>query len=171
VHRLPAEGRGRAAGAVTGALRPGPRPWPSSSSSSSSLQPAASARPSREPGRRSSAATAWAGSSAPRPVCPVCGRFLEARGGPSVRAVPRGRPAFSFHRSCGAYAGRSRTSSSSSNTGNAPAQPASGPVRRDLARVRARLWEGADFLVPVPLHRVRRRDRASTSPAPRPRAG
>jgi ComF family protein len=95
------------------------------------------------------------------PVCPVCGRFLESAG----EEHPCGRcleapPAFSFHRSCGAYAGTLK------DVVLLFKYRKCAPLSRPLARLaeaslasEARLWEGADFLVPVPLHRARRRDR------------
>jgi ComF family protein len=95
------------------------------------------------------------------PVCPVCGRFLESAGEehPCGRCLGA-RPAFSFHRSCGAYAGTLK------DVVLLFKYRKCAPLSRPLARFaetalasEPRLWEGADFLVPVPLHRARRRDR------------
>jgi len=94
-------------------------------------------------------------------VCPVCGRFLESAG--EDHACGRcleARPAFSLHRSCGVYAGTLKDVVLLFKYRRCA--PLSGPLARfaEAALVsEPRLWEGADFLVPVPLHRTRRRDR------------
>jgi ComF family protein len=95
------------------------------------------------------------------PVCPVCGRFLDGAGEahPCGRCV-ESRPAFSFHRSCGAYAGTLRDVVLLFKYRRCA--PLSGPLARfaeDALASEPSLWEGADALVPVPLHRARRRDR------------
>jgi ComF family protein len=95
------------------------------------------------------------------PVCPVCGRFLESAGEDHLcgRCL-EARPDFAFHRSCGAYAGTLK------DVVLLFKYRKCAPLSRPLARFaetalssEPRLWEGADFLVPVPLHRARRRDR------------
>jgi ComF family protein len=94
-------------------------------------------------------------------VCPVCGRFLDSAG--EDHACGRcleARPAFSLHRSCGAYAGTLKDVVLLFKYRRCA--PLSGPLARFAEAALAsepRLWEGADFLVPVPLHRTRRRDR------------
>jgi ComF family protein len=94
-------------------------------------------------------------------VCPVCGRFLESAGEehPCGRCL-EARPAFSLHRSCGAYAGTLKDVVLLFKYRRCA--PLSGPLARFAEAALAsepRVWEGADFLVPVPLHRARRRDR------------
>lgn len=95
------------------------------------------------------------------PVCPCCGRFLEAAGEPA----PCGRcldrpPAFSRHRSAGRYDGALRDVLLLYKYGRLA------PLGRDLSAFVERspaagedLWAGLDAVVPVPLHRARRRER------------
>jgi ComF family protein len=95
------------------------------------------------------------------PVCPVCGRFLESAGEehPCGRCL-EARPDFSLHRSCGAYAGTLKDIVLLFKYRKCA--PLSRPLARfadDSLGSERLLWEGADFLVPVPLHRARRRDR------------
>jgi len=95
------------------------------------------------------------------PLCPVCGRFLD--GGAEDHLCGRclaDRPAFSVHRSCGAYGGVLKDVILLFKYRKCA------PLSRPLAVFfesslggEPRLWEGADLLVPVPLHRARRRDR------------
>jgi ComF family protein len=94
-------------------------------------------------------------------VCPVCGRFLDSAGEDHLcgRCL-ESRPAFSLHRSCGAYAGTLKDVVLLFKYRRCA--PLGGPLARFAEAALAsepRLWEGADFLVPVPLHRARRRDR------------
>lgn len=94
------------------------------------------------------------------PVCPRCGRFEAGPDGHLCGRCLGQIPAFSRHRSCGAYAGtlkdvvllfKYRTYA---------------PLSRPLAGFAESclggdgpLWAGLDHLVPVPLHPSRRRDR------------
>jgi competence protein ComFC len=94
------------------------------------------------------------------PSCPVCGRFHEGGGDHICSRCLEREPAFSVHRSCGTYGGtlkdvillfKYRKYS---------------PLSRPLAEYAAacldgdnELWNGAEFLVPVPLHPARRRER------------
>lgn len=95
------------------------------------------------------------------PVCPVCGRFLESAGEEHpCRRCLEARPDFSLHRSCGAYSGTLK------DVVLLFKYRKCSPLSRPLAvfaeaalASEPRLWEGVDFLVPVPLHRARRRDR------------
>lgn len=100
---------------------------------------------------------------APRngPVCPRCGRFHEGEAESHLCArCLDGLPAFSLHRSCGAYGGALK------DVILLFKYRKYAPLSRPLARyaegclaAEARLWEGADGLVPVPLHPARRRER------------
>lgn len=100
---------------------------------------------------------------APRrgPSCPCCGRFFEGagEGHPCSRCLEEA-PAFSIHRSCGAYAGALKDAVLLFKYRK------DAPLSRPLARFadacldsEPGLWEGAEFLVPVPLHPSRRRER------------
>jgi competence protein ComFC len=95
------------------------------------------------------------------PACPRCGRFLESPGEGHLcgRCLERA-PAFSVHRSCGTYGGTLK------DVILLFKYKKYAPLCRPLARYaeaclarEARLWDGADFLVPVPLHPARRRER------------
>jgi competence protein ComFC len=100
---------------------------------------------------------------APRrgPLCPRCGRFLE--GPDEAHTCARcleDPPAFSLHRSCGAYGGTLK------DVILLFKYRKYAPLGRPLARFAAgalgsdpELWAGADLLVPVPLHPSRRRER------------
>lgn len=95
------------------------------------------------------------------PLCPACGRFLEGAGGDHLCApCLETRPPFSLHRSCGAYGGTLREIILLFKYRRYA--PLSAPLARfaeaALGREEA-LWDGAEFLVPVPLHRARRRER------------
>jgi competence protein ComFC len=100
---------------------------------------------------------------APRrgPVCPRCGRFEDGpAGGHHCGRCVRDAPAFSLHRSCGAYAGTLKDLILLFKYRRYA------PLSRPLASFAANslagegpLWEGADFLVAVPLHPSRRRER------------
>jgi ComF family protein len=95
------------------------------------------------------------------PVCPVCGRFFEGDAGEHLcRRCLADRPAFSAHRSCGAYGGALK------DVILLFKYRRYAPLGRPLARFaedalggEEALWEGAEFVVPVPLHRARRRER------------
>lgn len=100
---------------------------------------------------------------APRngPSCPRCGRFTESPGADDLcaRCLEKA-PAFSLHRSCGAYGGMLK------DVILLFKYRKYAPLSRPLARYaeaclasETPLWEGADFIVPVPLHRARRRER------------
>jgi ComF family protein len=91
------------------------------------------------------------------PVCPVCGRFLESAGEehPCGRCLGA-RPAFSFHRSCGAYAGTLK------DVVLLFKYRKCAPLSRPLARfAETALASSAPSgqTCAVPLHRARRRDR------------
>jgi competence protein ComFC len=100
---------------------------------------------------------------APRsgPACPRCGRFEAGSGGGHLCARCLGEePAFSLHRSCGAYGGTLK------DVILLFKYRRFAPLSRPLAAFAAgslategALWAGADFLVPVPLHPSRRRER------------
>jgi competence protein ComFC len=100
---------------------------------------------------------------APRegPVCPVCGRFYESPGEEHLcRRCLESRPAFSVHRSCGTYGGALKDVILLFKYRKyAPLSSPLGRFAELSLGSEARLWEGADFLVPVPLHRARRRER------------
>lgn len=95
------------------------------------------------------------------PSCPCCGRFLEGppEGHLCRRCLER-PPAFSLHRSCGAYHGtlkdiilllKYRRYAVLSRALAAYAETCLAPEEG--------LWVDADFLVPVPLHAARKRER------------
>ncbi len=95
------------------------------------------------------------------PSCPVCGRFHEGAGDDHVcsKCLERA-PAFSVHRSCGTYGGALK------DVILLFKYRKFAPLARPLAEYAAvctggdvGLWSGADFLVPVPLHPARRRER------------
>jgi competence protein ComFC len=100
---------------------------------------------------------------APRsgPACPRCGRFHEGEAESHLCArCLDSLPAFSMQRSCGAYGGALKDIILLFKYRKYA------PLSRPLARYAesclaadARLWEGADGLVPVPLHPARRRER------------
>ena len=95
------------------------------------------------------------------PLCPACGRFHEGGGEDHVCSTCLDRaPAFSVHRSCGTYGGTLK------DVILLFKYRKYAPLSRPLAAYAAActegetgLWEGADFLVPVPLHPARRRER------------
>ncbi|MBN2265881.1 MAG: ComF family protein [Candidatus Aminicenantes bacterium] len=100
---------------------------------------------------------------APRrgPSCPGCGRFLEGEGEghPCARCLEEA-PACSIHRSSGAYAGTLKDVILLFKYRKCA--PLSRPLARYMDSCLASepgLWEGAEFLVPVPLHPSRRRER------------
>jgi competence protein ComFC len=118
--------------------------------------------PLDEPGERV-VCRACLGRLEPRrgPSCPACGRFLEGAGGDHACARCLDRPpAFSLHRSCGAYGGALK------DVILLFKYRKYAPLSRPLAAFACRctegdagLWDGADLLVPVPLHPARRRER------------
>jgi competence protein ComFC len=100
---------------------------------------------------------------APRhgPSCALCGRFFEGVGEEHLcaRCLEKA-PAFSLHRSCGVYGGTLKDIILLFKYRKYA------PLSRPLARYAdaclggdERLWTQADFLVPVPLHPERRRER------------
>ncbi len=100
---------------------------------------------------------------APRrgPVCLCCGRFFEGAGEDHLCARCLDRPpTFTVHRSCGRYDGVLKDLillfkyRKYSVLGRALAIYAGESLGADDA-----LWQGADFLVPVPLHGKRKRER------------
>jgi competence protein ComFC len=120
------------------------------------------AEPLDEPGEKIVCRTCLAGLI-PRsgPSCPLCGRFHEGAGEDHLcsRCLER-TPPFSAHRSCGAYDGALRDIILLFKYRKfAPlSRPLAGYAETCLASD-PRLWEGADFFVPVPLHPARRRER------------
>ncbi len=94
-------------------------------------------------------------------VCPVCGRFLEGSGGDHLcAACLETPPDYTVHRSCGAYGGALKEVLLLFKYRKCA--PLSGPLARyaqEALAPEARLWEGADLLVPVPLHPAKRRER------------
>lgn len=95
------------------------------------------------------------------PVCLCCGRFFEGAGEDHLcrRCLDR-VPAFSFHRSCGRYGGVLKEIIILFKYGKVSV------LSRELALYTEEslgsdegLWQGVDFLVPVPLHRKRKRER------------
>ena len=93
--------------------------------------------------------------------CARCGRFLETPAEDALcgRCLAR-TPAYAVHRSCGAYGGTLK------DVILLFKYRRYAPLGRPLARYAeaclgadARLWPGADGLVPVPLHPARRRER------------
>jgi ComF family protein len=100
---------------------------------------------------------------APRtgPACPRCGRFEAGDGADHLCGRCLGEePAFSVHRSCGAYGGTLKDLILLFKYRKYA--PLSKPLARFAAAALASegaLWEKADLLVPVPLHGSRRRER------------
>jgi competence protein ComFC len=100
---------------------------------------------------------------APRrgPACLCCGRFFEGAGEDHLcgRCLDR-VPPYTVHRSCGRYGGVLKDLILLFKYGRVAV------LSRPLARFAAAaldaeegLWQGADLLVPVPLHPKRKRDR------------
>ena len=95
------------------------------------------------------------------PLCPLCGRFHEGEGADHLcsRCLERA-PAFSVHRSCGAYGGALKDVILLFKYRKYA--PLSRPLAEFAERCLAsdpKLWAGADFLIPVPLHPARKRER------------
>ncbi|MBM3304613.1 MAG: ComF family protein [Candidatus Aminicenantes bacterium] len=103
------------------------------------------------------------GRLAPRrgPVCPCCGRFLEgsAEGHYCRRCLER-PPAFTLHRSCGAYDGALKDIIRLLKYRRFAVlgRPLAAFAETCLAPEEG-LWQEAAALVPVPLHRSRERER------------
>jgi competence protein ComFC len=93
--------------------------------------------------------------------CTRCGRFYQGSAEDHLCGRCLGEaPAFSLHRSCGAYGGALK------DVILLYKYRKYAPLSRPLARYADEclagepgLWEGAEFLVPVPLHPSRRRER------------
>lgn len=95
------------------------------------------------------------------PACLCCGRFFDSAGGDHLcrRCLER-PPEFSIHRSCGRYDGvlkdvvllykYRRVSMLSRVLADFAGRALAG---------REEIWSGVDRLVPVPLHRIRRKER------------
>lgn len=115
-----------------------------------------------KPGERVICADCWGKVRAHRsPICPSCGRFHEAAGESHIcRKCIDQRPPFCIHRSCGKYDGILKDIillykyRRYSILGKGLAEFALQAVGGD-----DELWWGVDALVPVPLHRRRRRER------------
>jgi ComF family protein len=95
------------------------------------------------------------------PLCPRCGRFHQGAGEDHLcgRCLHE-EPAFTRHRSCGVYGGALKEVILLFKYRRYA------PLSRPLARFASAslasdepLWQGADALVPVPLHPSRRRER------------
>jgi len=95
------------------------------------------------------------------PACPVCGRFFEGDAEAHLcRRCLDDRPAFSVHRSCCAYGGPIRDVILLFKYRRyAPLAVPLARFAEDALGGDAALWDGADGLVAVPLHRARRRER------------
>ncbi len=95
------------------------------------------------------------------PACPVCGRFFAGEAGEHLcRRCLTERPAFSAHRSCGAYGGALKEVILLFKYRRYA--PLAGPLARfaeDALGGVAAIWDGAELLAPVPLHRARKRER------------
>jgi ComF family protein len=95
------------------------------------------------------------------PRCPRCGRFEASAGGGHLCARCLAQtPAFSIHRSCGAYGGALK------DVILLFKYRKFAPLSRPLASfadaclaAETALWDRAEALVPVPLHAARRRER------------
>lgn len=119
-------------------------------------------RPLGRPGERIVCRECWEGLAPRRgPACLCCGRFFEGAGEDHLcrRCLER-VPAYTVHRSCGRYDGVLRDLILLFKYGRVSA------LGRPLALFAAAaleaedgLWQGADGLVPVPLHRKRKRER------------
>ncbi len=95
------------------------------------------------------------------PVCLCCGRFLEGAGEDHLCAKCLDRPpAFSRHRSCGRYDGVLKDLILLFKYGRVPVlSPVLGRYAAESLGADEEVWEGLDYIVPVPLHRKRRRER------------
>jgi competence protein ComFC len=120
------------------------------------------AEPLDEPGEKVVCRTCLSKLS-PRggPSCPLCGRFHEGEGDDHIcsRCLER-PPALSLHRSCGDYSGTLK------DVLLLFKYRKYAPLSRPLAEFSERclgsdpkLWAGVDFLIPVPLHPARKRER------------
>lgn len=94
-------------------------------------------------------------------VCLCCGRFLEGAGEDHLCAKCLDRPpAFSRHRSCGRYGGVLKDLILLFKYGRASGlSPALARYAAESLGGEGGIWEGLDYIVPVPLHRKRRRER------------
>lgn len=95
------------------------------------------------------------------PSCPVCGRFHESVGEDHLcsRCLERA-PVFSVHRSCGIYGGALKDIILLFKYRKyAPLSRPLAEYARTCLGSDQRLWEGANFLVAVPLHPARKRER------------
>jgi competence protein ComFC len=95
------------------------------------------------------------------PVCLCCGRFFEGAGEDHFCARCLDRPpAFSVHRSCGRYDGvlKDLILLFKYRKYSVLSRPLAAYAAASLGADEA-LWQGADFLVPVPLHGKRKRER------------
>ncbi len=95
------------------------------------------------------------------PVCPCCGRFLEGpEEGHHCRRCLESPPAFTIHRSCAAYDGDLREVILLLKYGRFAvlSRPLAVFAGAGLAPEEG-LWHEADALVPVPLHKIREKER------------
>ena len=95
------------------------------------------------------------------PACVCCGRFFDGDGGPHpCAACLERRPPFVRHRSCARYRGELKDAlllfkfRRYRSLGKVLARFAAAAAADE-----AGLWDGVDAIVPVPLHRFRRRER------------
>ena len=98
----------------------------------------------------------WTGSR-----CPHCGRFEAGEAADHLCGRCLGHaPAFSLHRSCGAYGGTLKDVILLFKYRRfAPLNRPLASFAQDSLAGDEALWEGADRFVPVPLHPARRRER------------
>jgi competence protein ComFC len=95
------------------------------------------------------------------PFCPVCGRFYEGE----TKNHVCGRclvspPPFDRHRSAGRYGGILKDALLLLKYQRLrPLGPVLGGMAFEAARAETEFWRGIDLVVPVPLHRKRRRER------------
>ena len=97
----------------------------------------------------------------PAPYCTRCGRFFDGDGEPhACAACVEARAPFSVHRSAARYEGAVKDVLLlfKYRSLRPLGRPLAGFVHAALRGANA-LWADADFLVPVPLHRRRRRER------------
>ena len=95
------------------------------------------------------------------PVCFCCGRFLEGVGEDHLCAKCLDRaPAFSRHRSCGRYGGVLKDLVLLFKYGRVSVlSPVLARYATESLGGDEGVWEGLDYIIPVPLHRKRRRER------------
>jgi len=95
------------------------------------------------------------------PSCPVCGGFFEGEAGPHACGLCAvAPPPFSRHRSAGRYGGALKDALLLLKYRKArPLGSVLGRMTYDALRKDEEFWLGIDLVVPVPLHKRRRRER------------